>query len=296
MDKKCEIIQDPIWGYRRLHPIPKGDELTQFYESQYYDLIRKGGRAPDIRRLMGGGEAASREREWTAATLYADIAYCLEQYASGKRVLDVGCGTGEFVSFLAEAGFDTAGIEPAAAAVEMAQAAGLSVSQATLEEYAQDSTLTFDAITLLDVLEHVPDPVQALRAAEKLLAPGGCICVWVPNDFNVLQMAAQQKMGRSPWWVAIPDHINYFNNASLSKLFDQLNFEVIYTQGDFPMELFLLMGDEYIGEPTLGKQCHWKRVSFELAISAELRRRIYQALAEVGVGRHILMLARKVVK
>ncbi|HEC35434.1 MAG TPA: hypothetical protein ENI39_02745 [Anaerolineae bacterium] len=60
------------------------------------------------------------------------------------------------------------------------------------------------------------------------------------------------------------------------------------------MELFLLMGDEYVGDPTIGKWCHWKRVSFELSIPAELRRRIYRALAKIGVGWHILMIAEKV--
>ena len=48
---KHRVIQDPDYGYRRLDPIPHNKEIADFYQSQYYDLIRKGGRAPEIRRL-----------------------------------------------------------------------------------------------------------------------------------------------------------------------------------------------------------------------------------------------------
>ena len=294
MDIDYKIIQDPTYGYKRLDPIPSGDKLDQFYESQYYDLIRRGGRAPDIRRLMAGGKKAQREREWTTATTYTDIAYCLKQYAPGKRILDVGCGTGEFVTFLNKSGLRAEGIEPAAEAVEMAQSSGLEVSQTTLETYAQRCSSAFDAITFLDVLEHIPDPAKIIQEAKGLLSTGGCLCVRSPNDFNDLQIAARRKLEEEPWWIAIPDHINYFDFSSLEFLLNELGFEVVYTQGDFPMALFLLMGEEYIGNPEIGKACHWKRVDFETSISATLRRRIYQALAEVEVGRHILMVAKKV--
>jgi hypothetical protein len=69
-------------------------------------------------------------------------------------------------------------------------------------------------------------------------------------------------------------------------------FEVIYAQSDFPMELFLLMGDNYVDNSVVGEQCHRKRIDFEVSIPAELRRRIYRALAEAGLGRDILMLAK----
>ena len=54
--KEYDIIQDPVFGYRRLDPIPHDDEIAEFYKSRYYELIRKGGRAPELRRFMAGGE------------------------------------------------------------------------------------------------------------------------------------------------------------------------------------------------------------------------------------------------
>ena len=51
--------------------------------------------------------------------------------------------------------------------------------------------------------------------AKELLSPGGIICIQVPNDFNQLQLLALKKVTKKEWWVAIPDHINYFDFQSL---------------------------------------------------------------------------------
>ena len=291
-----KVIRDPVYGYRRLDPVPSDEEITRFYQSQYYDLIRKGGRAPELRRLMAGGQEAERERAWLRATFYSDICYLLNQYAFGKRVLDVGCGTGEFLSYLKENGFDTTGIEPSSDAVAAAESRGLAVHNATLEEFVEHHRSsgigTFDAITLLNVLEHVPEPAQVVEIIKPLLNPEGIICVRVPNDFSEMQSAAHQQLNKEAWWIAIPDHINYFDFQSLHSFLKQLGFEVVYSQGDFAMELFLLMGEDYVGNPEVGNRCHQKRVRFETAISGEFRRRIYQALADVGVGRDCLVFGR----
>ena len=110
----------------------------------------------------------------------------------------------------------------------------------------------------------------------------------MPNDFTEIQLAAQQQINKDAWWIAIPDHINYFDFQSLNTLLRRLGFDVLYSQGDFPMELFLLMGDNYVGNPSVGNKCHKKRVFFETAIPGELRRGIYQAFAQVGIGRDCL--------
>jgi 2-polyprenyl-3-methyl-5-hydroxy-6-metoxy-1,4-benzoquinol methylase len=291
-----QVIQDPVYGYRRLEPTPTEEEIAEFYQSRYYDLIRQGGRALELRRLMAGGKEAESERAWLRTTIYSDVCYLLNQYALGKRVLDVGCGTGDFLGYLKENGFDTVGIEPSPDAVTAAESRGLTVHNTTLEKFVEhykSSVIgTFNAITLLNVLEHVPNPAHVVEITKQLLNPGGIICVRVPNDFSEIQSAAQKQLNKEAWWVAVPDHINYFNFQSLHSFLEKLGFEVVYSQGDFPMELFLLMGEDYVGNPEVGNQCHQKRIRFEAAISGELRRQIYRALAEVGVGRNCLVLGR----
>lgn len=294
--EKYRIIQDPVYGYRRLDPVPDEEELTRFYQSQYYDLIRKGGRAAELRRLMAGGEEAERELAWLRATLYSDVCYVLNQYAPGKRVLDVGCGTGHLLSYLKDNGFDTVGVEPSADAVAVVESRDITVYNSSLEEfvenYGSSGLGAFDAVTLLNVLEHVPNPAHIIEIIKVILNPEGIICARVPNDFSEIQLAAQRQLNKEAWWIAIPDHINYFDLQSLYSLLERLNFEVIHSQGDFPMELFLLMGDDYVGNPEVGNRCHQRRVRFEMAIPEKLRRRIYWALAKVGVGRDYLVFGR----
>src|SRR5919106_830176 len=101
--------------------MPSDSEFERFYQSEYYDLVRKGGRAPELRRLLAGGEEAERERAWLRETLYADITAELVEHESGKRVLDVGCGQGELLQWLAEQGFEPHGIEPSDDAAALAR-------------------------------------------------------------------------------------------------------------------------------------------------------------------------------
>lgn len=135
------------------------------------------------------------------------------------------------------------------------------------------------------------DPINVLEQARDFLVDGGVVCICVPNDFSSLQQQALLKIGGDPWWVAIPDHLNYFNKESLGKLLEGTGFRILDWLADFPMELFLLMGDDYVHRPELGPQCHARRVAFELSITPELRRTLYRALASVGVGRSVLAFA-----
>jgi len=290
-----QVIVDPTYGYRRLEPMPSDSEFERFYESEYYDLLRKGGRAPELRRLLGGGEEAERERAWLRDTLYADITAELSERGSGKQVLDVGCGQGELLRWLAEQGFEPHGIEPSEDAVALARERGLKARTATLEELLAESDppKTYDAVLLLNVLEHVPDAAAMVQGIHRLLEPGGFLYVRVPNDFNPLQAVAREKLGVEPWWVAVPDHVNYFDVSSLCDLGGRCGFEPVDVQADFPMELFLLMGRNYIGDPEVGAACHAERVEMERSMPSDLRRNVFRSFAERGIGRNSRVLFRR---
>ena len=143
-------------------------------------------------------------------------------------------------------------------------------------------------IHLNKVLEHVASPTKMLQLSRKLVRPGGVVCVAVPNDFNPFQTAFVSRSGAPVWWVSPRHHINYFNFTSLEQLFRAAGLKPVERDTDFPMELFLLMGDNYTSDPGLGKALHAKRRTFDLALAhndIHTRRNFYRALASAGLGR-----------
>ncbi len=299
-ERPYRVVVDPEWGYGRLDPIPSVGDLEAFYESSYRDLIGRTRRGPDLARLLRSGADAQLERAWQAATLHADVIDGIETGVGPnvpRTVLDVGCGTGELMRSLAAAGWETRGTEPAAQIAAAGRADGLDIAVSTagafLDDWLAEGRPRFGAVTLLNVLEHVPDPIALLRDVASVLAPGGCLVVRVPNDFNPLQRAALAALGGDAWWVVVPDHINYFDHETLRGVVDRLGFEVVDHSADYPMELFLLMGSDYRHRPRVGSAVHHRRRALELALDPATRRAMGRAWAQAGIGRNAFIVARR---
>jgi 2-polyprenyl-3-methyl-5-hydroxy-6-metoxy-1,4-benzoquinol methylase len=147
------------------------------------------------------------------------------------RLLDVGCGTG---SFLAAArrrtNWEVVGVEPIERAAQAAEAqTGAEVHHSTLERAALPQE-SFDIVSLLGVLEHVPDPLNTLRQAHRLLRPHGLLAVYVPN-FHYLRCKDTGPVAwlRSSCWsrLAPQEHLFQFTPGSLQRLLDRAGFEVV---------------------------------------------------------------------
>jgi SAM-dependent methyltransferase len=207
-------------------------------------------------------------------------------------VLEVGSGPGDLLDSFAGAGWSVTGLEPAVEVAEACRKRGLDVRAETLEQFLASSRMvSADVIVLRLVLEHVRDPIGLLRSAHSGLRTGGTLIVEVPNDFNPLQEAARRTYELDRWWIAAPDHINYFDFPSLTRILEKLGFDIVERSTTFPMELFLLMGDNYVGDPETGAACHRRRQQLELSLDSTARRSLYGALAQAGLGRTCLMAA-----
>jgi len=98
---------------------------------------------------------------------------------SGKKVLDVGCGGGILAESMARCGADVIGIDMGKAPLTVAKLHAmeaeidLNYRQITVEELAEEMPGEFDAVTCMEMLEHVPDPGSIIKACHKLVKPGG---------------------------------------------------------------------------------------------------------------------------
>lgn len=284
--KEYEIVESSQFGYKHIDPIPDASELSEFYQSDYPEMLQEGEVAEDVARLLEGEEEADREREWRRATWYTDIQVLIETNSPGaSRVLDVGAGTGEFLSYMQDEGYEVVGLEPSSKIGKRARSKGLEIHGTTIEKFDENRNELFDVVTLFHVLEHVPNPVEVVERAHSLLEPGGVLVVKVPNEFNSLQMSARESLSLDDWWIVPPVHINYFDYDSLRALIQSAGFSVEEEIGDFPMEMFLLMGENYVNDEDTGSKCHEKRMRFEKSLPGEARRTLYKKLADAGLGR-----------
>ncbi len=294
---KYTVVRHPQLGYRHIDPLPSPEDIEEFHRRQYYDLIERGRRAPEVRRALAGGDEAEDQRAWLRDTLYTDIAEQLERSVPNRRVVEVGPGSGDFLEFLSQSGFEALGVEPSSAACEGIRARHLEAEQGMFEDVAERwaalGRQPAGAVVIFSVLEQVRDPMRFLTAARSILAEDGVLVWRIGNDFNPLQLAACEAHALPEWWVSPPDTINHFDKASAETVLRAAGFDVVHVQSDFPMEVFLLMGEIYVGQPDIGQLCHAKRVRFERSVPAALRRSLYEAFARLGIGRCLIYVARR---
>lgn len=163
-----------------------------------------------------------------AAAFSEDMrAFRVEQFAAfvrkhsleGRKVLEVGCGRGEYLSLLRQSGADAYGLEDAAGSVTDCLGAGLKVQKGYLADPRQRLEQgPFDAFCILNFLEHMPDPNAALRGVANNLKDGAVGLVEVPNFDMILRSKLFSEF--------IPDHLFYFTTETLSSTLRANGFEV----------------------------------------------------------------------
>ena len=282
-----DVIECEACGYKHITPIPTASELEAVYRHEYY-TAEKPLYLEQHREDLDWWNLVYRDRYDTFEELLPP---------ERRRILDVGSGPGFFLLHGKQRGWNTLGIEPSVQAAAHSRDLGLEIVADFLSEETAARLGKFDVVHLSNVLEHIPNPAGFIKIICNLLNPGGLICAVAPNDYNPFQNALRVACNYKPWWVAPPHHINYFDFESLNKLLSASGFEVILQETTFPIDMFLLMGDNYIGNDALGRQCHGKRKMFEQNLAAaglnNIKRQLYRDLAKSGIGREVQIVARK---
>lgn len=147
----------------------------------------------------------------------------VERILPGRgALLDVGAATGFFLKLARERGWRTAGLEVSSYAAREARRSGHEVLEGTLESAPWKGPV-FDAITLFDVIEHVPDPRRTLECAFAILRPGGVIAINTPDTGS----AWARAFGRHWHAYCPPEHLSYFNRRNMQALLSLCGFEVV---------------------------------------------------------------------
>lgn len=191
-------------------PRPDAEELKRMYSEEYFTGENMDAATLNFRTPV--------------------FLQCLERLKRVRpergRLLDVGCWTGDFLEHAQLAGWSVAGLELSTRAAHYAQQNGRNVRCGTMENICEDAQ--FDALTLLDVLEHMPDPRMELAHARRLLKPGGILVVRVPNTNFHLPKA------RICSAIRIPDkglhmrfHLNHFTPTTLGRTLQTSGFKVL---------------------------------------------------------------------
>lgn len=283
-----KVIECEWCKFKHVVPLPSLEELKTVYSHEYYTREKPFY----IKRYL-------EDKEWWDR-VYTERFMRLESYLppERRRLLDVGSGPGLFLALGRSRGWSVKGIEPSKkAALYSRETLGLDVEEIFLTRENASQLGRFDVVNMGEVLEHLPDPLDMLEIVHSILAESGLLCLIVPNDFNPLQEILRCHLDFNPWWVAPPHHLNYFNKTSICSLIKKKCFELVHIETSFPLELFLLMGFDYVNSPTIGKKIHNYRKNLEMnmwnADAGKLKDNIYRSLSEVGLGREIVLFAKK---
>lgn len=141
------------------------------------------------------------------------------------RLLDIGCGVGDFLHYVKQQGWDVQGIEPSADAKQIAQSR-LGFLPKDPSEYSQLDDASFDVITMWHVLEHIDDLHFQTSELLRLLKPGGRLIIALPNFQSFDCQYYKDK------WAAwdVPRHLNHFAPDTLRAIITSLGFQYIDTQ------------------------------------------------------------------
>lgn len=201
-------------GLRWLTPIPVQSDLDSLYSSEYFEKAH----------VPGG---SYREKKAQLIPCYRRIAERLISAGIQGGLIDIGCGTGDFLDTAAEYGFESIGVEPSEYACQQALQRGHSVYGCTIHELP--STVgPFSAAHCSHVLEHVPDAHQFMSRVNELLEPSGLLYLEVPLQFrSILDYVARVRGRTKPFSLYSIHHHYFFSLESLKRLLDQHRFEIL---------------------------------------------------------------------
>lgn len=206
ISQKYQLVQCQDCGFVYLSPRPGQKWISRYYQDPSYQPHQK-------KALSLSGKAYQAVRIWNNRYKHRLI----EKYSRRGKILDYGCGTGEFLLEMKNSGWDTLGLEPSAEAAAVARNYQIPIIPA-LNSFPGK----VDVITLWHVLEHVHEARRLLADLKNILQPTGLLCIAIPNRRSLDAAFFKNH------WVAYdaPRHLYHFSPADMEKLLQSAGFKI----------------------------------------------------------------------
>ena len=190
-----------------VNPMPSARDLAALYPDDYYAY-----QPPRLPHPL---------KEAVKAILGLRKRTLLPHFARPGTMLDVGCGSGQYMLEMKARGWEVYGAELSQAAASAGRSAGLDIRSGEIM-HAGFADAMFDFVRSNHSLEHIPNPVPVLSEIRRILKPDGKLFIGVPN----INGAMAKLFGRYWWYMCLPVHTYSYNPRNLSRLLAQNGFRV----------------------------------------------------------------------
>lgn len=236
---KFYLVQCPRCKIIYLHPLPQPEQISSFYPESYYEntpyrrkkILRRAARfSQRLQQYINYKNTACFQKNVLSRVflviyrwfiLSADEIF-LTEWAPGARILDIGCGQGDFLLLANRLGWDTYGVEPNTVAVTTARMMGLKVYAGELSR-VHFSDNFFQVIRLHHVLEHIYDPIAVMKEIRRIIREDGCLMITVPN----IQSLGFKVFNKFWWNLDLPRHIFLYCPQTLAFLAEKTGFQLL---------------------------------------------------------------------
>lgn len=213
-NKHFDLLYNSDLEMLETFPQPIGKELAEYYESEDY-ISHTDSKKSFIDKVYQFVKSYALKNKLKLINSFK---------TESKKLLDVGCGTGDFLATCKNAGWNVIGVEPNNGARELANLK-LNQNETTIinSEISDLSEDQFDVITLWHVLEHVPNLETYILKLKSLLKPNGVLVVAVPN------FKSYDAQYYNQFWAAfdVPRHLWHFSQNSIQQLFSKQEMKVV---------------------------------------------------------------------
>jgi SAM-dependent methyltransferase len=300
---RCDLVY--------LNPRPMPARLAAYYPASYYAFHAPAG-LPSVasgsdfwaRRFLAGRGYGPGGRSWVAGVLAAGYGalradrvrvgfHPVPVWKPGGRLLEVGSGAGFYLAEMKKLGWQVAGVEISPQACGAAREAyGLDIHCGTLAD-APFPEGTFDVVAMFETLEHLPDPIFALRRAHALTAPGGVLIGSVPN-FRALYA---RWFGPAYYPLELPRHLYHYSAASLRRMLSAAGYGTVRIRTFTPGASAVLVSLRMRRNRREGRHGipddFWAGRSRQLRAATWALKPWHLALDACGVGIHLEFEARR---